>query len=67
MVRSLMRNVQAFALIFENNHGFNQWQTGLTFLGIFVGMVTGVNCDPLWRRNCECNVSVRLSAVFLER
>ncbi|KAI6822746.1 MFS general substrate transporter [Hortaea werneckii] len=41
----------AFALIFENNHGFNQWQTGLTFLGIFVGMVIGVNCDPLWRRN----------------
>ncbi|KAI7112116.1 hypothetical protein KC337_g18815, partial [Hortaea werneckii] len=25
--------------------------TGLTFLGIFVGMVIGVNCDPLWRRN----------------
>ncbi|KAK5123537.1 hypothetical protein LTR85_002575 [Meristemomyces frigidus] len=41
----------AFALIFENNHGFNQWQTGLTFLGIFVGMIIGVNCDPLWRRN----------------
>jgi len=44
---------QAFALIFENNHGFNQWQTGLTFLGIFVGMVVGVNCDPLWRKNCR--------------
>ena len=42
----------AFALIFQNNHGFNQWQTGLTFLGIFVGMVAGVSCDPLWRRNC---------------
>ena len=25
---------------------------GLTFLGIFVGMVIGVACDPLWRRNC---------------
>ena len=44
---------QAFALVFENNHGFNQWQTGLTFMGIFCGMVIGVNCDPLWQKNCE--------------
>ncbi|KXL41506.1 MAG: hypothetical protein FE78DRAFT_156310, partial [Acidomyces sp. 'richmondensis'] len=41
----------AFALVFQNNYGFNEWQTGLTFLGIFVGMVMGVSCDPLWRRN----------------
>ncbi|KAK0782553.1 hypothetical protein LTR75_014386, partial [Friedmanniomyces endolithicus] len=26
----------AFPLVFENNHGFNEWQTGLSFLGIFV-------------------------------
>ncbi|KAI9696910.1 MAG: hypothetical protein M1820_007985 [Bogoriella megaspora] len=41
----------AFALVFETNHGFNLWQTGLTFMGIFVGMVIGIFCDPLWRRN----------------
>ncbi|TKA82819.1 hypothetical protein B0A55_01046 [Friedmanniomyces simplex] len=41
----------AFPLVFENNHGFNEWQTGLSFLGIFVGTVLGVSCDPLWRRN----------------
>ncbi|KAI5255249.1 MFS general substrate transporter [Aureobasidium subglaciale] len=41
----------AFPLVFENNHGFVLWQTGLTFIGIFVGMVTGVSCDPIWRRN----------------
>ncbi|SMR51475.1 unnamed protein product [Zymoseptoria tritici ST99CH_1A5] len=41
----------AFALVFQNNHGFNQWQTGLSFLGILVGMLIGVSCDPLWRRN----------------
>ena len=41
----------AFALIFPSVHGFNLWQTGLTFLGIFVGMITGVSCDPLWRKN----------------
>ncbi|GAB7360384.1 hypothetical protein MBLNU230_g8341t1 [Neophaeotheca triangularis] len=41
----------AFALVFQNNHGFNQWQTGMSFLGIFVGMISGVSCDPLWKRN----------------
>lgn len=41
----------AFLLVFEDNHGFNLWQAGLTFLGIFVGMITGVSCDPLWRKN----------------
>ncbi|KAG9949814.1 MFS general substrate transporter, partial [Aureobasidium melanogenum] len=41
----------AFPLVFENNHGFVLWQTGLTFIGIFVGMITGVSCDPIWRRN----------------
>ncbi|EMC99669.1 hypothetical protein BAUCODRAFT_30045 [Baudoinia panamericana UAMH 10762] len=43
----------AFAIIFQNNHHFNEWQTGLTFIGIFVGMLIGVACDPLWRRNYE--------------
>jgi hypothetical protein len=38
--------------VFGNNHGFNLWQTGLTFLGLFVGNLIGVSCDPLWRRNC---------------
>ncbi|KAK6003316.1 hypothetical protein QM012_001161 [Aureobasidium pullulans] len=41
----------AFPLVFENNHGFVLWQTGLTFIGIFVGMITGVSCDPIWRKN----------------
>lgn len=43
---------QSFALVFSTNHGFNQWQTGLSFLGILVGMLIGVSCDPLWRKNC---------------
>jgi len=37
--------------VFKTNHNFNEWQTGLTFLGIFVGMVVGVSLDPLWRKN----------------
>ncbi|KAK3711456.1 hypothetical protein LTR37_009635 [Vermiconidia calcicola] len=46
-----LKHFKAFALVFQNSHGFNQWQLGLTFLGIFVGMVIGVCCDPLWRKN----------------
>lgn len=40
----------AFPLVFENNHGFTQSQSGLTFLGIFIGMIIGVSCDPLWKK-----------------
>lgn len=40
----------AFPLVFENNHGFSLSQTGLTFIGIFIGMIIGVSCDPLWRK-----------------
>jgi hypothetical protein len=50
-----LTSFQAFPLVFGNNHGFNLWQTGLTFLGLFVGNVIGVSCDPFWRRNCKCH------------
>jgi len=40
----------AFPLVFGNNHGFTISQVGLTFLGLFVGMMLGISCDPLWRR-----------------
>ena len=41
----------AFELVFANNHGFELWQTGLTFLGIMVGMLIGILTDPLWHKN----------------
>lgn len=41
----------AFPLVFENNHGFELWQVGLTFLGIFIGMMIGISSDVLWKRN----------------
>ena len=41
----------AFPLVFEGNHGFTLSQTGLSFLGIFVGMILGAVTDPLWHRN----------------
>lgn len=40
----------AFPLVFGENYGFNLWQTGLSFLGIFVGMIIASASDPIWRR-----------------
>lgn len=41
----------AFPLVFQGNHGFNLWQTGLCFLGIFFGMLIAGFTDPLWHKN----------------
>ncbi|KAJ7813864.1 MFS general substrate transporter [Mycena olivaceomarginata] len=41
---------QAFPLIFENGHHFNVQTTGLSFLGIGVGMVAGLATQPFWNR-----------------
>ncbi|CAK7214975.1 hypothetical protein SBRCBS47491_002332 [Sporothrix bragantina] len=38
----------AFPLVFEGNHGFNLWQSGLSFMGLFVGMAAGASFAPLW-------------------
>lgn len=40
----------AFPLVFGNTYGFNLWQTGLSFLGIFTGMIVAAATDPIWRR-----------------
>jgi len=42
----------AFNLVFENNHGFEQWQVGLTYIGIFIGMLMAIVSGGLyWDRN----------------
>lgn len=41
----------AFPLVFSTNHHFELWQTGLTFLGLMVGMVIGVFTNPFWHKN----------------
>lgn len=38
----------AFPLVFENNHGFNLWQVGLSFMGLAVGMVLASATYPVW-------------------
>ncbi|KAI1076475.1 MFS general substrate transporter [Whalleya microplaca] len=40
----------AFGLIFGDNYGFNLWQTGLSFLGIFTGMILCSASNPVWHR-----------------
>ncbi|KAI1388399.1 putative bicyclomycin resistance protein [Hypoxylon trugodes] len=40
----------AFGLVFGDTYGFNLWQTGLSFLGIFVGMILCSATDSIWRR-----------------
>ncbi|EAW13822.1 MFS transporter [Aspergillus clavatus NRRL 1] len=40
----------AFQLVFGNVYEFELWQRGLSFLGLFVGMVFAILSDPLWRR-----------------
>lgn len=37
----------AFGVVFTGNYGFSLWQQGLTFLGLFVGMLCGAACDPI--------------------
>jgi hypothetical protein len=41
----------AFPLIFGDNHGFNLWQIGLTFLGLAIGNVIACFCNPIWHRH----------------
>ncbi|KAI0047960.1 MFS general substrate transporter [Auriscalpium vulgare] len=39
---------QAFPIVFEKGHGFNQQMTGLTFLGIGLGLLIGLATTPYW-------------------
>ncbi|OSC99125.1 MFS general substrate transporter [Trametes coccinea BRFM310] len=39
---------QAFPIIFEEVHGFNVQDTGLSFLGIGIGMVAALCTQPYW-------------------
>lgn len=41
----------AFQLVFKDVYGFDLWQRGLCFMGLFVGMVFAILSDPIWRRN----------------
>ncbi|KAJ8690886.1 hypothetical protein PTI98_012282 [Pleurotus ostreatus] len=41
---------QAFPIVFERGHGFNMQETGLSFLGIGLGMLIAIFTQPFWNR-----------------
>ncbi|THH04362.1 hypothetical protein EW145_g5577 [Phellinidium pouzarii] len=41
---------QAFPIIFGEKHGFNVQMTGVSFLGIGIGLVIGTISQPFWNR-----------------
>ncbi|OJD21959.1 hypothetical protein ACJ73_06698 [Blastomyces percursus] len=41
----------AFHLVFSTLHGFTLSQIGLSFIGLFVGMIFAIMSDPFWRKN----------------
>ena len=41
---------QAFPIIFGEGHHFNLQSSGMTFLGIGLGMVLALATQPLWNR-----------------
>ncbi|KAK2807334.1 hypothetical protein FQN50_005489 [Emmonsiellopsis sp. PD_5] len=41
----------AFALVFSTLYGFSLSEIGLSFMGLFVGMMLAIASDPLWRKN----------------
>ncbi|KAI5464641.1 major facilitator superfamily domain-containing protein [Mariannaea sp. PMI_226] len=51
----------AFPLVFRNIYGFNLWQSGLTFLGILIGMLFAAAMDPFFYR-IRTRLTEKLSA-----
>lgn len=41
---------QAFPVIFQEGHGFNVQSTGMSFLGIGLGMVLAISTQPFWNK-----------------
>ncbi|KAI0812553.1 major facilitator superfamily domain-containing protein [Irpex lacteus] len=41
---------QAFPIIFEQGHGFNVQETGLSFVGMAIGLFMGLACQPIFNR-----------------
>ncbi|KAL0953075.1 hypothetical protein HGRIS_007275 [Hohenbuehelia grisea] len=46
----LYLSFQAFPIIFQEGHGFNMQMTGLTFLGVGLGMIAAISTQPYWNR-----------------
>ena len=47
----------AFPLVFSTNHGFNQWQAGITFIGLIIGQLAAMSTNMFWRKNYQRLIS----------
>ncbi len=43
----------AFPLVFSTNHDFEQWQIGLTFLGLIAGQLAALSSNNFWSWNYQ--------------
>lgn len=50
---------QAFGIVFRGNHGFTLSQVGMSFLGMFIGMIAAIFTDPIWHRTYNRLVAKR--------
>lgn len=41
----------AFEVVFRDNHGFELWQVGMTFIGLLMGELLAIASDPYWHRH----------------
>lgn len=41
----------AFEVVFGENHGFELWQIGLTFIGLLFGQLVSISTVPWWNSN----------------
>lgn len=46
----LYLSFQAYPFIFEREHQFNTQSSGMSFLGIGLGMILGISTQPFWNR-----------------
>lgn len=46
----LYLSFQAYPFIFGTIHGFNTQSSGMSFLGIGVGMLMAISTQPFWNR-----------------
>ena len=56
----------AFNIVFANNHDFELWQIGLSFLGILIGMLVGIATDPWCVYNLRVSCAQRANLVHTD-
>ena len=55
---------QAFPFIFGTIHGFNTQSSGMSFLGIGVGMIMAISTQPFWNRYIAFDAHLNIISYF---